>query len=176
MQEQDAISQPFLLPEQDWSPFDVPELMPVDKRYPGMLLASTAVGFLVVLAAISLFLIFTHAGAMPLLIVNGIGASLCALVLWLCHRWAHSLSYGVSAQEVISQQGFWWQTRTALPYSRIQHVTLSQGPVERRYDLASLKCFSAGSGRAEIEIRGLTMASAERLRGHILAKAGVRDA
>ncbi|WP_372871166.1 PH domain-containing protein [Shewanella sp.] len=176
MQEQDANLQAFLLQQQDWSPFDIPELVPVDRRYPTMLLVSTAIAFLVVLTAISLFLIFTHAGVMPLLIVNGIGVGLCALVLWLCHRWALSLSHGVSALEVISQEGIWWQTRTALPYSRIQHVTLSQGPVERRYDLASLKCYSAGSGRAEIEIRGLTMNRAEHLRGHILAKAGVRDA
>jgi hypothetical protein len=50
---------------------------------------------------------------------------------------------------------------------------LTQGPIERKFGLHTLKCFSAGSGSAEIELPGLESRTAEKLRQHLLAKAGI---
>lgn len=170
-----SLPEGYLLEEPDWTPFDIPKLTPVNEKYPGMLLTATTVAALLILAIVSTLMLFNGADIVLLLGVNVAAIIICLALLWHTHRWANSLGYGISELEVITQDGVWWQSRTALPYSRIQHVTLSQGPLERRYGLAKLKCYSAGSGSAEIEISGLTMDSAERLRGHILAKAGVRD-
>ena len=50
-------------------------------------------------------------------------------------------------------------------------MSLSQGPLQRHFNLFTLKCFSAGSGSAEIELPGIEQHTAEHLRQHLLAQA-----
>lgn len=175
MQAQDAELEGLLLPKDRWTPFEAAVLIPADPRYATLLMVTTALTFLVIFLPLSLLLIFAGVPDMIVLAISSIGVSLAGLSLWLGHRWAIALGYGVGELDLLSQTGVWWQKRTAMPYSRIQHVTLSQGPMERRYGLACIKCFSAGSGNAEIEIRGLPIDDAEALRGHLLARAGVTE-
>ncbi|MDR8522601.1 PH domain-containing protein [Shewanella fidelis] len=105
-----------------------------------------------------------------------LGVSLAALLIisvvsYVRYQHAKSLAYAVCEHELIMQQGFWWVKRTSLPYSRLQHVSLSHGPLERHFNLATLKCFSAGSGSAEIELPGIEQQTAENLRQHLLNQA-----
>lgn len=90
---------------------------------------------------------------------------------YLRHLQAKKLGYGVCEHEFLMEKGLWWHKRTSLPYSRLQHVSLSQGPLERHFNLFTLKCFSAGSGSAEIELPGIEQQTAEHLRQHLLAQA-----
>ncbi|WP_250885561.1 PH domain-containing protein [Shewanella jiangmenensis] len=177
MQEQDLDHSAAyrLLEPGHWSVFELPALQRVEKSYAKMLSIMVTVPIAALVLGLSVLL--WRDGLHQLLWgVPAIVLLLCLAAVYLCRRHVAHLGYGVTELEIISQKGIWWQSRTALPYSRIQHVTLSQGPLERRFGLARIECFSAGSGTAEIEIAGLAEATAEALRSHLLGKAGAQDA
>ncbi|PKI08078.1 hypothetical protein CXF78_02295 [Shewanella sp. 11B5] len=96
---------------------------------------------------------------------------LAVVVIKLIHLKAHKITYGLFKHEMVFREGLFWVSTTALPYTRLQHVNLSQGPLERKYNLVTLKCFSAGSGLAEIDLPGLNADLAEHLRQHLLSQA-----
>ena len=51
---------------------------------------------------------------------------------------------------------------------RIQHIELARGPIEKRLELAGLRIFSAGTGAETMTIPGLNLATAQRIRSHLL--------
>jgi len=61
-----------------------------------------------------------------------------------------------------------------VPRTRIQHTDVSQGPIQRRFDLASFSVHTAGSHQPEITLDGVTHATALALRDHLL-DSGVGD-
>ncbi|MEE4243826.1 MAG: PH domain-containing protein [Kangiellaceae bacterium] len=81
---------------------------------------------------------------------------------------AKARGYTIDEYDVYFKQGLWWQKQTALNFSRIQHVDISHGPLERKFDLATIKFFTAGGVGADLKIAGLSSASAEHLRLEIL--------
>lgn len=65
-------------------------------------------------------------------------------------------------------RGVIFQSVTVQPFSRLQHVEITRGPLERLFGLATLKLFSAGGAQHAIAIPGLLLEQAEYLRGCIL--------
>lgn len=68
--------------------------------------------------------------------------------------------------------GIWWKTIQWLPLSRLQHVDLHSGPLERTMGLATLTLHTAGTHDAVLFIPGLDAAQAARLRDELVAKGG----
>ena len=60
----------------------------------------------------------------------------------------------------------------SLPFSRVQHVNINRGPIERALGLATLEVSSAGPN---ITIPGLTDADAARIKLLVTERAGVDD-
>lgn len=54
------------------------------------------------------------------------------------------------------------------PLNRIQHIEVSQGPIERLAKLAKLHVYSAGSASQTFAIPGLHIETAHQLRQHLL--------
>jgi hypothetical protein len=65
-----------------------------------------------------------------------------------------------------------WRSVVNVARSRIQHTDVSQGPLERRFGLAGLLIYTAGTDHAEVQLRGLDHATALRIRDHLLAGGG----
>ena len=57
-----------------------------------------------------------------------------------------------------------------MPFARVQHIDLAQGPIERRYGLARLILHTAGTRGASIPLPGLAREEAEAMRDRIRAK------
>ena len=57
----------------------------------------------------------------------------------------------------------WWR-ETRVPASRVQHVDLKHGPLERRFKLATLVVHTAAVHLSGITVRGLDEGDAQRLR------------
>ena len=70
--------------------------------------------------------------------------------------------------DVLYKEGLWWKKQTALSFSRIQHIDISHGPLERKYHLATIKFFTAGGAASDLKIPGITNQIAEQLRTQIL--------
>ncbi|MGS0689367.1 PH domain-containing protein [Shewanella sp. 30m-9] len=160
------------IPESDWLSFDQVPLDPVDaKHYTQVNIESLIFSCLLLVAASLIIIIPGDFYLTKILGVSTTALLIISLGSYLRYQHAKSLAYAVCDHELIMQQGFWWVKRTSLPYSRLQHVSVSHGPLERHFNLATIKCFSAGSGSAEIELPGIEQQTAERLRQHLLAQA-----
>ncbi len=156
----------------EWQGFDQIPLQPVDKRHYTQVLCESLIFGSIAFIAVSLAMVLPRELQLPLLLAILTGLLLLLTIIgYLRDRHAKSLAYATCEHELIMQKGFWWVKRTSLPYSRLQHVSLSHGPLERHFNLSTIKCFSAGSGSAEIELPGIEQHIAEHLRQHLLSQA-----
>jgi membrane protein YdbS with pleckstrin-like domain len=62
------------------------------------------------------------------------------------------------------RRGRMWQVETRVPRTRVQHVDLKHGPLERRFGLATLVVHTAGSRDSAVAVAGLDATEAARLR------------
>jgi uncharacterized protein len=83
------------------------------------------------------------------------------------------LRFGVDEAGIAIQQGVFFRSYIALPRVRIQHTDVSQGPLQRRFGVGTLKFYTAGSRHTRIELPGLTHDEAVSLRDMLLAEGQV---
>lgn len=96
-----------------------------------------------------------------------------ALAAWRWPALAHAHArYGWGDGGLEIRRGVWWRREIHVPRSRIQHTDVSQGPLERRFGLATLHVFTAGTENAEVRLSGLDHATAAAIRDHLLAGTG----
>ncbi|WP_144513659.1 PH domain-containing protein [Bacillus sp. FJAT-22090] len=87
-------------------------------------------------------------------------------VRWM--RWR----YEVREQEIELQHGLFVVKRTLVPMVRVQHVDTEQGPILRKYDLASITISTAATNHT---IPALITAEADELRARISVLARVAE-
>jgi len=113
-----------------------------------------------------------------LLLFGGWGALCIAMgafvLVWPAVRYRHTF-YRVSNRGIRIRRGVLWRSVHEVPRSRIQHTDVSQGPIERLFDLATLVIYTAGTEHASISLSGLPHESAMRIRDHLL-EGGTGDA
>lgn len=63
--------------------------------------------------------------------------------------------------------GVWTHVHTIVPLSRVQHIDVAQGPLERTFGLARLIVHTAGTAHATVTLPGITRETAETLRDAI---------
>lgn len=93
-------------------------------------------------------------------------------VLWYPPRAYQAWGYRVEERVLEIRSGVWFRVVRLLPLSRLQHVDLHRGPLERAHGLASLTLHTAGTREASLGIPGLADADAERLRDQLTAVGG----
>lgn len=102
----------------------------------------------------------------PPLIVLILGALFTGLALV---RYRHK-GYALREHDVAFRDGMFWRKTTVLPFDRVQHAEVTQGPLQRRFKLATLKFFTAGGSSVDLKIDGLLADEAERLREAVLQR------
>ncbi len=78
--------------------------------------------------------------------------------------------YREEEDELHIRHGVWIRVRTAVPFGRVQHIDVAQGPIERRFGLARLILHTAGTRSAQLPLPGLTQSEAEKMRDRIRAR------
>lgn len=94
-----------------------------------------------------------------------------AVILFPKMRWKR-WRYEVREQEVELQHGMFIITRTLVPMVRVQHVDTKQGPILRKYNLATVTISTAATVH---EIPALDIEEAEEMRVSISKLARVAD-
>jgi uncharacterized protein len=89
------------------------------------------------------------------------------LVLWAPPRRYRAWGYGMDGEELQVRRGVWTRVHTVVPLDRVQHIDVSQGPLERMLGICSLVLHTAGTLHSQIVVPGLTRDSAERMRDEI---------
>ncbi len=105
----------------------------------------------------------------PALPALALMAGLLATWLWPPAAYRH-LRYRVDDVGIVIRQGVFFRSHIALPRVRIQHTDVSQGPLQRRYGVATLKFYTAGSRHTKVELPGLAHQDAVELRDALLAE------
>lgn len=93
------------------------------------------------------------------------------LTLWVPRRYTLT-GYAMESLEVHYRTGALWRQQTAVPINRIQHVEITQGPVERMLSLAKLVLYTAGGTGSDLAVPGLLQQDAEKLRNQLLQQIG----
>ncbi|MGV8961559.1 MAG: PH domain-containing protein [Stenotrophomonas sp.] len=83
---------------------------------------------------------------------------------WRRHRLTF---WQLDEQGLAVRRGHLWQSDTRVPISRVQHLDLRRGPLQRAANLATLVVHTAGSRFNTVAIAGLDHADAERLRDRL---------
>ena len=104
-------------------------------------------------------------------ILAGTGALFGAWLGWKRHR---RTAWKLDDSGFAVQRGRVWQTETRVPASRVQHLDLKRGPLERMSQLATLVIHTAGTKMAAVSLSGLDDGDAEYLRD-LLARQLVLD-
>jgi membrane protein YdbS with pleckstrin-like domain len=98
--------------------------------------------------------------------------TLVSLAAWHAWRWPpiayRHTSYRVDEQGIEIRRGVHWRVVINVPKSRVQHIDVSQGPLERKYGLGTLVIYTAGTDHAKVELEGLEHGGALRIREHLL--------
>jgi len=93
---------------------------------------------------------------------------------WLSYFWPvfehRYTSYKVDEDGIEIRAGVFWREVVSVPRSRVQHMDVSQGPMERSYDLGRLVVYTAGTDHSRVELPGLNHATAFRIRNHLLPR------
>lgn len=81
-------------------------------------------------------------------------------------------SYLIRDHDVVSRKGYLFREELVVPFNRIQHVELNEGPIEQLFDLSTLRIYTAGGSASDLSIAGLEKETGEALKTFILKKAG----
>lgn len=78
--------------------------------------------------------------------------------------------YLVRNKDISYKNGLFLMKTTTVPFNRIQHIEINQGPFSRFFDLAILSIFTAGNSSHDLKIRGIKISEAEKIKEFISSK------
>ena len=154
-------------PSTGLSRMDKTQFLPLSVHYPKISAFSSFISWgvvFVILLAIDLLIpkIDLHFLVLPAIAFFAIASAIYG------YYFAKSCGYYNGDFDILYKQGLWWKKQTALSFSRIQHIDISHGPLERRYKMATIKFFTAGGVASDLKIPGLPKELAESIRTEIL--------
>lgn len=109
---------------------------------------------------------------LAVLLWMGWGLGVIVWTWWYPPRAYAAWGYRRDGQVLELRSGVWFRVVRLLPLTRLQHVDLRRGPLERWFGIASLVLYTAGTQEAAIGLPGLDDAVAQRLRDELVAAGG----
>ncbi len=81
------------------------------------------------------------------------------ILLWI-PAFYRSLEYSINTDSVSGKKGVFWRRMVAIPYSKITNIDITQGPVQRWFDIGTIHCQTAGMAgpqgqKAELKLLGI---------------------
>ena len=78
--------------------------------------------------------------------------------------------YALREKDISYKSGVITKTMTTVPFSRIQHVEIDEGPISRYFGLSSLSVYTAGDSSDDLDISGIKKEEALRIKEFISSK------
>lgn len=127
---------------------------------------------LVALPAVAGAIVLETAGILPggaWLVPVAIAAAIAIARLPL--RRYRATGYSIAAKRLRIVRGVLTRRDTTVPFGRVQHIDVRQGPIERLFGLATLTVHTAGTHNASVHLPGLAHEDAlnlrDEIRGHL---------
>ncbi len=70
---------------------------------------------------------------------------LCIYNFWVS-MYYNNYRYALGKEGLLINRGIWWKYRRTVPYARIQHISIDQGPIEQIFGLYRVNSYTAGTG------------------------------
>lgn len=148
-------------------------LDPVDPAYGHVLRIMTAINAVPIAIAASVFdyLLIRHIGG-PYGLITGLAWLLAAIAVTTfpgrrVQRWGYKIGEG----QLRVARGWLFRTDTIVPFVRVQHIDVGQGPIERWFGLSHLVVHTSGTHNSMVTLPGLhadlAAAMRETIRRHI---------
>ncbi|QIG54351.1 PH domain-containing protein [Altererythrobacter sp. BO-6] len=121
-------------------------------------------------------LVLESAEVLPKAVIIGPVALIALLViLRLPMRRFAARGYAMSTDRLRVVRGLLFRHDTVVPFGRVQHIDVNQGPIERFFGIATLTLHTAGTHNASVNLPGLGETLArdmrEEIRSHIKREA-----
>jgi membrane protein YdbS with pleckstrin-like domain len=144
-------------------------LTPLHAPYKMVLRISNGITFLPVLTGlIVLDVVFASQDIFPFGGLTAIGCLFwLAIVIILPARIYRRWGYAMEADRLRVLRGFLFRTDTVVPFNRIQHIDVSQGPIERLNNVSRLIVHTAGTHNSVVVLPGLEPGEADAMREEI---------
>jgi membrane protein YdbS with pleckstrin-like domain len=91
------------------------------------------------------------------------------LILRVPSRRYGARGYDMGTDRLRVVRGVLFHSDTVVPFGRVQHIDVSQGPLERLFSIATLTLHTAGNHNASVHLPGLEQELAKDLREEIRA-------
>lgn len=95
---------------------------------------------------------------------------LLAAILLMPRRRYRAWGFEAGEDELIVKHGLMIRKVTIVPFGRVQHIDVAQGPIQRMLGLATLVLNTAGTRGASVRLPGLLHGDAEAMRERIRSK------
>ncbi|QOD91249.1 PH domain-containing protein [Lysobacter sp. CW239] len=106
-------------------------------------------------------------------LVPALIGSACGLLIgggfgfWLGLKRYRYTFWRLDSEGLAVRRGRMWWRETRVPATRVQHLDLKRGPLQRRRQLATLVVHTAGTRHSAVEVVHLDLADAEHLRDRL---------
>ena len=122
------------------------------------------------LLVVPVLLLFLYQGA----VMGGIAGMVYAFGLTLTLieelRGFPRRGYALRERDMTYRKGYFVSTLTTVPFNRIQHTEIVQGPLLRAFGLARIKVYTAGGSASDLSVSGLRPEVAAEIKEYITRK------
>ena len=141
-----------------------------------MRIHSAVAALLLLLAGAAAEMVLRERLAVPL---GAIVLPLLVPIAWMVFlapgRRYRAWGYSFAPDELKVKRGIWTQVRTLVPLERVQHIDISQGPLERAFRVCRLVLHTAGTLHSQVVLPGLSRETAEAMRDEIRTRISAGD-
>lgn len=166
----DFLNEPFdvdLLPKSENVVFT-----PVERVYLTVIKLEAGISSAILLLIAAALIAFIKSVQHPLWISVILGAWLLvtAFYFFLQKKAFEQKAYALRDKDVLYRSGWIVRRIHTCPFNRVQHSSVTSGILERRYGLATLILYTAGTNDADLQIPGLKEPDAHRIKEWITQK------
>lgn len=144
----------------------------IDKNYLKVIMINTFLVFIPALIGLIFFINKKLAESIPnyITLVYSLFFILFALIFLFLIIGFSRRKYELREKDISYKSGVIEKKMTTVPFSRIQHVEIDEGPISRIFGLSSLSVYTAGDSSDDLEIKGIKKEEALRIKEFISSK------
>ncbi|MEO6683747.1 MAG: PH domain-containing protein [Ginsengibacter sp.] len=162
-----------VIPIENLPKYEEAETTPIQKKYWNVMLLKFLIRFLFLGAVVTGFSFMPEIIPYRWFLIGGFIIVMTAHLM-LKKMAFHKRCYALREMDIIYRRGLLSTITTLIPFTRIQHVALNEGFIERYYGLAQLQIYTAGGSSSDLKISGLLKADAGKLKAAIMLHIGKR--
>ena len=149
----------------------------LSKDYLTVLLVSTAIFWLIAGTGLAILILFNpwEGPGWLTLVLLSVLLVLVVISFVFTHLGYRRKEFAMRTHDILVNTGLIWRSFTVLPFARVQHAEVQQGPIERLFSLSKLKIYTAGGSGSDMVIPGLKPERAQAMKHFILEHTTIQD-